>query len=343
MKNTTLIAFLALTVGFGAGWFLKPEIAAVAEVEEKAVKVATRSELREADFSEGASKMTGRTKLKTRLFTANGEDQGEESDGKMGDRLATAMKEKNNTKFDKRLAKLLSELNLSPAQEAELRAVWEQHSDGLAGIFSGKTPDAESMAIISKLLKGGDIDSFLETKLTEEQQEAYAALNKREFDQKVESRALKGLSKLSFLGLRDEQKDAVMQVLYDQAEESEKKGSETDDMVGMFTSGMGVEIDTDSFGFASILEEANSTDQATDPQGIKERMKEVQQKRIDAKVGAFSDILDESQLAEYRSSLEEKSQNPFNSIFLDGDIHSSATIEVQPSFNLSEPAPAEGE
>lgn len=321
MKNTALIAFLALTLGFAGGWLLKID-PKTPEVVGSDSKTVVTPRLATSDLtSQRAPGEQRQAKVETRGFSA-GEEVSEDIAEQMANRFEETMKKSQRKKFDLRLAKLTRELNLTPAQVAELQALWEEHSENMGGLMSGDSPSVKEALKFANLMGGRNLDELLKDSFTAEQQEAFAAFEKKEFEQKVESRALKGLAQLSFLDLRDNQRDAVMEVLYTEAEEEQKKSDAlpANAMTGMIADGFGIEIDAGVGGFISgAITEGLSTGEtdvaASTSDDFMKRMQASQQKRIDEKVEALAPILDEIQLSDYRESLESKNQSPFGSFF----------------------------
>lgn len=317
MKTTVLIA-TCTAIGVAAGWFLKPENEA-APSETATPTVSSRAK------SSTNTEKTTRNDRSVVSSRRNGQSDSDNTDARATralssgkqyqERFMKMLAKRQNAKIDARIAKLVAQLNLTPEQEAALRkALEEKNSSSTSGEFSpfsmaGQTGDAS-------------VDEALKDILTDEQKEEHVDLKERELANKVESRALKQLAKLSDLDMTQEQKDAVYDILYQQAEKTTGEASPMHDSISAITSGLGVDIDPDDLGLgfsvgAEMYQSAREGEQDK-PQDMSALIKERQQKVIDEKVQALSPVLNDSQLEQYRSSLELKSSGLFGS-FLQGD------------------------
>ena len=309
MKNTVLVAIVGITLGFAVAWFVKPDSPGAAASPDTSPPSKVNAP--------GPSTAPKEPRVTTRSTIVKKRDSIEESDSpavttRVIDGTSSGfekmMKKRQEKKFAARIARLVKELNLTPEQEKELRAQWSKKTEGLAEMMrSGR--GMENAGDIAKLMSGSGIEEILEPLLTDEQKDELAALQGREFDNRVESRALKGLAKLGFLGLKSDQKDAVMDILYDQAEEQEKSGSAGGAMMSMITESLGIELDMEGLGLGSIRmieEQIKGGNENVDQNDIMARMKESSQKQIDEKVEALEPVLDKDQLTRYRESLESK-------------------------------------
>ncbi len=307
MKNTVLVAIVGIALGFAIAWFVKPDSPGAAASPDTSPPSKVNAP--------GPSTAPKEPRVTTRSTIVKKRDSIEESDSpavttRVIDGTSSGfekmMKKRQEKKFAARIARLVKELNLTPEQEKELRAQWSKKTEGLAEMMrSGR--GMENAGDIAKLMSGSGIEEIPEPLLTGEQKDELAALQGREFDNRVESRALKGLAKLGFLDLKSDQKDAVMDILYDQAEEQEKSGSAGGAMMSMITEGFGIELDIEGLGLGSIIEEQiKGGNENVDQNDIMARMKESSQKQIDEKVEALEPVLDKDQLTRYRESLESK-------------------------------------
>ena len=329
MKNTLIIALVCIGLGFAAGWIAKPkpapepEVASADPPDKKPTRTITKTP------SNSSSLEDPKPRVSTRIFTSgkDGEGMGPENKEMMNN-LSKMMKDKQRAKFDARIAVLVDKLNLTPAQEAELRAQMEKQLESVGDIFNpGVRGGASSPMDIASLLTGDGMDDTLADILTPEQEEEYDALKKRERDNKVEASALKNLAKLSFLDMSQEQKDAAYDILYSQAETSADKKSPASAMMSVVTSGMGIELDVDDLGLSGIADaQIGGEPRSTDPGDIMARMKENQARKLDEKVEALRPVLDEKQLEQYRQHLESKSSGLFG-----GVLGSSINLEVTPA------------
>lgn len=327
MKNSALLAIICIGLGFAAGWIAKPdpkpepEVASVDKPDTKPTRTINKSPNENPEDSK-----EGKTRM--RSFIVGGNSQEEELDpetkGAM-DNFSEMMKKNQMAKLDARIAILVDKLNLTPGQEAQLRAAMEKHVDAMSGIFDpGQASGPANPKDMASLLAGDGLEDTLASILTPEQEEAYDALKKRERENKVEASALKNLAKLSFLDLSQEQKDAAYDILYSEAEKSADNGSPGNVMMSVMTSGMGIELDADDLGLSGIMDAQFEGDaDSTNPGDIMARMKEAQAKKIDEKVNALSSVLDEQQQEQYRKHLESKNSGIFG-----GFMHDSIQLEV---------------
>ncbi|MDA7517800.1 hypothetical protein N9910_00230 [bacterium] len=323
MKNTVLVAVIGIALGFAVAWIAKPDTEAAAKSETPAVVQAPDSSAKESRITTRATSVSPREesqeKKEPRITSQVIEGDSPE--------FMKMLEKQQRAKFDARIARLVKELNLTPSQEAELRKLWEKKTGNLNEMMQGGG-SIENAAEIAGIMSGSGIEDILEPLLTDEQKEALAALQKREFDNRVESRALKGLAKLSFLDLRPEQKDAVMETLYKEAEEKENQPNPEGAVFSVISDGLGLDINVDDLGISGMIEEQiyGGLD-PQDPGAFMDKMKENQQKRIDEKVEALEPILDNDQLERYRENLESK-QGGILGGFL-GGFQSEQTLELE--------------
>lgn len=325
MKNSIFLVIISIAIGASISWLIKPDTQqtpeanqfSIAPPSEKSRKSSTRE-----NTSSGPTKKP-QNRVSTRIYTPNMQSP------EMNEQIQTQLEKlkeqqiKNQqTKFEARLAKLAKKLNLTPVQLEAVRQAWLEKSDHL-----DEGPKAFlGMQKRNAMLTGNGLDETLDGILDGEQKDLYDELKAQEFSNKVESIALKNYSKLSYLSLRPEQKDAVMEILYDQAEAKAAKTSATDNAISTFTDGLGIDIDTSAMGLDSILESARSGEAITqDPQELMKLMQANAQMRIDQQVEALTPVLDEDQLSEYRTTLESRNQNPFGSIMVRPSIQTQPT------------------
>lgn len=285
---------LPLGIAFGViiGWFLKsapdstPADTAPSVVVQPQKALPANTGIRErSSLPEKANSREPKASGPIISFGTSGSGMQAPSEKQMKKWHASVMK-RQNAKFEARLAKLAKELDLSPEQIAQLRKVWE---DEVATL--GEGPEAfMEMQKLNALLTGNGLDEDLANILSEDQGEQYEELKEQEFANKVESTALKNLAKLSFLNLRDEQKDAVMGILYEQAEASAKTESPLDAMVGAIsTMGGGLSDSMGGSGDAASLIELSGISSG----GLSN----------EEKIESLAPVLDPEQLEEYRTSL----------------------------------------
>ncbi len=313
MKNTIILSLVCLGLGFAAGWVAKPapDFSTAAAPDTTPAKSESR---RSTNPPASSATESDRKKTSLNSFVIGGDDQIKEFDAETRQAMANSQKQwgemfkkRQMDKIDARIAKLTTELNLTPAQQAELRKLLETKSKGMESMLSG-TGDMSKVGDLASLMNGG-VDEALKGLLTPEQEEAHEALQKRELANKVEASALKNLAKLSYLDLSQEQKDAAYDILYADAEKSAGKTSSQNAMVSAMTEGMGIELDMEDLGISGALEmeNAGNSSERPNPADIMAKMKESQAKRVAEKVEALRPVLNETQLEAYRKNLESKS------------------------------------
>jgi len=122
---------------------------------------------------------------------------------------------------DAKLVGLKSRLNLTPAQEEELRRFLEEeskHQQEMAeGFLSGKKPNAEE--IKQWIAQHGTLDGKLKQLLTPEQQGLYKTYKEEEEAQQKGTMAQHSMNKIATMfPLNEDQKDKVYGIFYDEAE-----------------------------------------------------------------------------------------------------------------------------
>lgn len=262
------------------------------------------------------------------IVIRNGEvvDQDEEATAEareMGNRWQKAMIDRQRKKFDARIGRMVADLGLDAAQEAQLREFFDgklaQIGDKMKGENQGDFGVAKELAA---LMRGEGLDEQLERILNPDQQEEYLAMKEKERVTKLDSKALKNMAKVNeVVSLRPDQKEAVYDLLYEDAEKELDANKDASGFMSVFTEGMGIEIDTDSLGITEAIqvqmESAESGEPQPDPKAWMKAVRESQQQRIDEKVERLAPVLDEQQLGQYRSHLEAKSTGLFGGMMMD--------------------------
>ncbi|MEP4077885.1 hypothetical protein [Haloferula sp.] len=306
MKIHSIFLVLALVLGIGIGWLIKPgrEAAATVGVTEDNIPSRPEAEPRGRADREGDEEVDSpRRKTKTRtLVIGDGEELTPEEQA-MQDQIKKAMSDRQLKADERKIAALVEKLGLDAAQEASLREYFESRRDKIVGIFSGDGSDASDMSNVSEK----KLDELMVDILTDDQQEVYEEVKTADREKKVESRALKDLAKINgIIDLRPEQKDSVYQVLYDDAGVKVDKAAES----GMSVFGAMV---GDSFGVSMDLDAAEMHDTAyliddetgdLDRDGQIQAFRDARQKRVDEQVERLEPVLDEDQLSAYREHLE---------------------------------------
>jgi len=233
------LGFLALGLGLGtaAGWMLKgdavptaPPVVAATKTERPALASGGGLAASEGSEEKRATKLERPEKsdeTKVMRFSSG-------PDGEMPPEMKEAFakmeeqrKEARSRKIDERLAALKLRLNLTPEQEAKVRALLEESSEmGLAGMpfFASKVSgDGKGGAIsISGAVagvgseEGGSFDDKLAALLSPEQKDSFAAFQQEQRENKVEIATNREMGQLQQqLTLTPEQKDQAFQALGD--------------------------------------------------------------------------------------------------------------------------------
>ena len=257
-----------------------------------------------------------------------------EIEAKVGDlekdmqkQMAQKMTDLQRKKFEARFAKLCAQLNLSPDQQAKIRAVMEERFTKMGELFTfdGSDDNAARMKELSTLMKGDALDDATAALLNDEQRTGFDALKGKERQSRIDSKALKDLGSLgTVLDLSQDQKDAVYAVLSEQAAKQEDSKKSTA-MMGMFTEGMGIQID-DEIGIQDILQEQMESHVDGPPAaGMMKTIEETIKKRTDERVEALRPVLNDQQLQQYRAHLETKAAGMMTMF---GGVESSETVPI---------------
>ena len=328
MKNTVITTVLALGIGFGVAWLVKPDASEeAAEAEEKQITKTTDRTTSRPDRPEKEEGKKPKTVVRTMRVNGEEVEMDENAENQVNEwqeRMKKRTMDRQKKQFDLRLAKLVKELNLTPAQEAALRKKFEEAlkkmGDGWQGMdgLDGKEGLAR-MKEYARLKNGGAEKDALASLLNDEQKEAYEKMTQREHHNKVEARAMKDLAKLSFLDMAQEQKDAVYEILYKQADERVSNPSDGSIMMSMTSEATGFDLDIDegmATGMITMMtdlegavgeggeggEGAGEVNQAD----IMTRIREQQQRAVDEKVELLAPVLDDEQEAAYREHLQSR-------------------------------------
>lgn len=182
---------------------------------------------------------------------------------------------------EKMIADLVKTLALNSTQEQQIREHLatnrEEHGYHYNSLMRGGVKSAED-----------DMDTFLETILSDNQKALYAKDKGDTRLRKVESAALKELANLNeIVKLREDQKDAVFKTIYNSELENPNPGRN-----GPTISGVAIE-ESGSHTFVQIIDPT--------PEIPEERQRE-----IDRLSESMSGVLDQDQLRLYREYLESK-------------------------------------
>lgn len=306
MKSPVLLSTICITLGAAIGWFARSaespaESTTQSQADEAKVRPRAEASARPTPRNRTTAPSSRRTPAQPREMTEVQRSQV----GVLNSDLSNMLKNRQQQKFDARIAKLVTELSLSPAQEAELRKILAAQIDRIDRLESGDL-DPGTLAGLSGVFSGNTVDEAISGLLTVEQKEAHEALQKREYSNKVEARALKELAKLSALDLSPEQKDQVYDLLYKEAETSiDARANGPGGAVITLTDGMG--LDPDDLGIPEGLITGAAEGGTMNPQEMMAKMKQSREEDINRKVEALRPILNDQQLEQYRNDLQRKS------------------------------------
>ncbi len=312
---------VCLLAGIAIGWFAKPSassngtapVAAQTAMGDPSSKTAAVPEKPRSENAKDTPARPARPAIDTskREIEAKATEAGK----KMQQQMAQRMTDMQRKKFEARFAKLCAELNLSPDQQARIRAAMEERFVKMGELFSfdGSDDNSAKMKELSDLMERDGLEEATAALLNDQQKAGFDALKAKERQSRIDSRALKDLGTLgTVLDLTPEQKDAVYGVLSEQAskQENAKKSSS---MMNLFTEGMGIEID-DELGLTDLIHEQ------MDPEGhkkvsdddFKQVIADTIKTRTDERIEALRPVLNEQQLQQYRTHLETKASGMMN-------------------------------
>ncbi len=309
-----------LIAGIAIGWFAKPSTSSSGPATTAAGSSSSPSsmlgvpdKLKPAEEIKDTPARPARPAIDTskREIEAKATEAGK----KMQQQMAQRMTDMQRKKFEARFAKLCAELNLSPDQQAKIRAAMEERFVKMGELFSfdGSGDNSAKMKELSDLMERDGLEEATAALLNDQQKAGFDALKAKERQSRIDSRALKDLGTLgTVLDLTQEQKDAVYGVLSEQAarQEDAKKPSS---MMNLFTEGMGIEID-DELGLTDLIHEQ------MDPEGhkkvsdgdFKQVIADTIKTRTDERIEALRPVLNDQQLQQYRSHLETKASGMMN-------------------------------
>lgn len=332
------LPFGCLLVGIAIGWFAKPApsgsgagsvVTASASGSSPSSALGIPEKFKPAEDSKSASSpRPSRPPIDSSKVGV--EVKAEEAGKEMQKQMAKRMTDVQRKKFEARFSKLCAELNLSPDQQAKIRATMEERFTKMGELFTfdGSGDSAAKMKELSALMKGDALDEATAGLLTNEQKSSFDALKGKERQSRIDSKALKDLGNLgTVLDLSQDQKDAVYGVLSEQAAKQEDSNKSTG-MMSMFSEGMGIQID-DELGMSDIIQEQMENHVDGPPSAdIKKTIQETIRKRTDERVEALRPVLNDQQLQQYRAHLETKAAGMMNMF---------GGVEVQGEINVPEP------
>jgi len=310
MKNTLLLALVCIALGFSAGWLAKPNTATTETTQTN--KQSKRSSTTTASSSEKPNPRT-RHRSQAEVKTVTSDDELDPETKKRieeaQERQKKIMSEQLGKKFNLKIATMVKELGLDATQEKALRAFFDKQID----LLSSSNPmenmsDPDSMKMMAAAMRGDGLDDYMKDFLSEEQMEGLDTFQKRQQKNKIEGKALKDLSTIQqVLDLSDDQRDAVYNVLVEDAEKSIANQSDANVVMGGMMKSMGLDMDMGEMDMGSLMAlESPQNEEKVDKASIITKMKDDRAKKIDTKVERMASVLDDAQLKQYRNHLESK-------------------------------------
>lgn len=302
-----------LGLGFAIGWVAKPapepkQAVAAESSFPKAPSAATAPEKAAEPRIQGKRSDRDITVMKSGMPETKEQKEMVE---KMKSEMTKQLAERQRAKFGQQIERLAESLNLSASQK-----------DALNGWLEGKISNLEkiNMQDPSSMTAIGDGSAFPTMKsleetllpgLSEDQKAAFGEFKEKEHRGKVDTLALKSLSKLQgVIDFEEGQRDEVYKLLSEGAETTLKTEDEKPDVSKMFTEGMGIEMDPYDLGLQHVMTTVMADDKnLTEAAGQKEVAKKIRaafDERIEAKVELLRPVLNEKQLGQYRTELKTK-------------------------------------
>jgi len=234
-------------------------------------------------------------------------------------------------KLERQIERLAENLNLTAEQKRGLTTWLDDQMKKLEGMDFTDPKSMAGIPELSKALTNNALEDQLASSLTADQKTALADFKDREHHEKVDSMALKHLSKLQgIIDLKEGQREEVYKVLSESAEASVQSENDKPDMTKLFTEGMGIEMDpydlglqqamTESMGDPSMMSQAGG-----DQKQMAKNLREIFDKRIDAKVDQLRPVLNDTQLEQYRAELKSKGLGVYGPMLMSMESAPDAT------------------
>ena len=314
MKNLAVIGIVMLGLGFAIGWLAKPAPVPAAAPVAVARAVASTPAAPSASAPVVAElppgKRAQRESAEKKPVVQPTEAQMEQG-RKMQAEMAKAMVKRQREKFEKQIGKLTDNLHLTTDQSAGLTTWLEGRMKELEKFDFTDGKAMSGMMEPGNLLTTQALEDQLAASLTAEQKAALVDFKDREYRTKVDTAALKSLSKLQgVIEFEEGQRDKVYEILVSAAEQRVLEETEKPDVAAMFTEGMGIEMDPYDLGLqqamTEVMGDSSKLQQGSDSKQMGKNLRQVIDQRIDARVEQLRPVLDEKQLGQYRAELKAK-------------------------------------
>lgn len=313
-----VVGGVMLGLGIAIGWVAKPvPVSPVAVVEGSPEKA------REAPAPAAAPMVKGEGEKVVNGKRANREPAKVKPDAekekqmeqakKMQAEMSKQMNKLQRDKLVQHIDKLAEVLGLTDAQKKPLMDWLDANMAKMDDLDFSKPESMKDMMDAMKTLTPKAVQEQLGPSLTEDQKVALKDFNEREHRTKVDATALKNLSKLQgVVEFEEGQRDRIYEILSADADAGLRAREEKPDPTSFFMEGMGMDMDPYDLGLQSVMTEMMGDDPAEfaksggDQKDIARRMREIFDKKIDAKVEALKPVLNEKQLDQYRGELKSK-------------------------------------
>ncbi len=312
MKNPFVTGVVTLALGFALGWTLKPtppgsSPPALAEPAEKFSAPAASPASQEAAplISGEKSERSGSVPDKTAQATR-------EQARKMQSEMSRQMVGRLRARYEAQITKLAENLNLTPEQKTALSAWLAEKMAALEELDFTDPKSAQNFGELAKGLTSQAMEEQLAPTLTDDQKAALGVFKEKEHRTKVDTMALKSLSKIQgVIEFGEGQRDKVYEVLARSAEENLSAEDENTDLTRLMTEGMGIDADPYDLGLQKVITDSMGDPSAfpkgaSDQKAIAGQLREAFDKRIESKVESLRPVLDDRQLELYRAELKSK-------------------------------------
>jgi len=308
MKTTLPLVLAGIAIGFAGGWLAKPAPATDEASTGHSVRSAKRTESRASSVTGDQPKSSKRSQV---TIIENGEvkEMTPESEQNIKDlekKQKDMVRKRLEKKYDLEIAAMVRELGLNPEQEKALRSFYAERLEEIVAVDSNSMmSDPELLKDLAATMRGDGLNDYMKDQLTSEQMESLEAMQKRQYQNNIEARAMNKLANLQkSLDLTEEQENQAYAILTKDAEKQLSEQSDADYIMRSYmeTMGMGFHVGDDDMG--SIFQMQEAAKDGGDPADLIAQIKQNRQAEVDRKVGLMEPVLDDGQLKQYRSQLE---------------------------------------
>jgi hypothetical protein len=299
MKPSNLIAIGAALAGFSLGWLVKPSGAPATETVEATPEAGKgpRSGLG------GRSGERPERPLVLKARVGKGSDERDENISAAERNFQVSFSSAGEQTRSARLNRLSEALGLSDEQREAMSALLAGRREGFKSLQGkGKTPSemvaeaANAARIFEK-----EVTSILD----EEQKLAYEDFKAREKENDIEAKAANDFSDLvRQIDLSPAQRDQAMEALRTLSEEAFAKRPEGWDVMAESMEMMGGLYNSAFEEMSGFLDDPEAM---KNPAEIQKRMNEAHRANSEAKVSRLTAILTPAQLAQFRATLDARS------------------------------------